>query len=446
MRFYIFLKENDQVIDAITYENEWRIDNIKPVDPQEFLNNTKLQSSYYTEILNSDEILFYQLEFPKNLKKNLKYLQIENYYISRLEESGLNPQDYTFFTQEFPSHTKKGFVTIYLYILPKHLVESELPLNEIYLLYDFFIVLANRSKNGDLYAVVHQGPYLTTSLIFYKRQLEFFQVSYNGIPFDPFTLKELVQDKLSLELKDENIFIFSKEEFPLHYFEFLKLKKLGKTIQKYHQAFPNIDIVLFFPKLVPAKPIVEKEPIRHYLSPKTFTKIFLVTTLLALGLMGGAIWYYFFVYAPLQQKIRQLQREIEDLNLALSETRSQLSRYDLSNLTFIKKLKKLKVPTYVEADFVINRTAKELGAKVINLHIEPPQKKKKRRSSSQKETKSVYKAFIHFPTKEQIPSFEQNLSKVPLIKELQKEILLTNPDGGFLAAYKITLKEVKYVD
>ncbi|NPA82892.1 MAG: hypothetical protein GXO38_00245 [Epsilonproteobacteria bacterium] len=443
MRFYNYLQENDRIVEAIVYKRSLKKRHLLQLNVEEFVANLhRLESSYLVGILNSEETLFYKLEFPKSLKKNLKYLQIENYAISRLEESGLSSQEYSFFFKEYPSREKKGFVTVFLYILPKRIIEQEMPVNELYLLYDFFIELAQRSSNEELYAVVHYGHDLITSMVFYHREMQILNISYRSVPFESGMLRELVQDKLGLDLKEEQIFIFGEDRFPKEYFDFLKQGKIGKQLAKLHEAYPQVNVALLFPLVFRAKPIIEKEPIRIYLSPEDNKRFIYALSFLVLALASGLSWEYMRYY--------QLSKRFESLGHQLAETQEQIERNKMeqnqiaiSSTNYIKTIKKLPYPLFIEGSFLIEREVQGQKGEVVSLQIQNKNSSSRGRKKKRLKPQYQFVGVFTFPNQEAMEHFEQAITKVPLFKKIHKEIVV-NREGQLLTFYKIELEELNY--
>ncbi|MRJ02955.1 MAG: hypothetical protein GXO19_01555 [Epsilonproteobacteria bacterium] len=445
MRFYNFLQENDRIVEAIVYKRSWSKRHLLRLDVNEFLENMhRLESNYVVGIINSEETLFYKLEFPKSLKENLKYIQIENFFISRLEESGLSSQEYLFFFKEYPHREKKGFITVYLYILPKRVVEHDLAINELYLLYDFFVELGERSSNEDLYAVVHHGYDLVTAMVFHKREMQVLNISYRNLPFDNGMLRELVQDKLGIDLKEEQIFSFQEDRFPMEYFEFIKQAKVGKQLLKLHKNYPQINIALLFPLVLQPKPIIQKEIIRHYLSPEDNRRIIYAVS--SIVLIGAFVlsWGY-MEYYKLSQEIQVLNNQLEEVQMKLNRSKATYNRSAISSLSYIKTLRSMPYPLFVEGMFAIEKELQKLGEELIHIQIKSDEGGSKKRSKRRKKKGESYHFWVvaAFHKKDHMGNFEEWLGEIPFFQGFDKEVIVRYGDA-YIAFYKIALKRVLY--
>lgn len=436
MEFIISLQEDGIITKAYHYTNGFHKQILSPYEGnlEDYTHN--LNTIYLRNNILSADMLFYKMEFPKSIKSNLQYIQIDNFITDTLEQNGLLRSDYALFYRDYVLPKDKKLKTSYIFVIPQTFV-NRYPFNELYLVPFFITDLVAKSRQKEAHAVLYRGLTLTMAMIFQDKELLTCTVSMaQDLETEKEMLKALALEKLHKPLEDEQLFLVHEKESLAAYLTFLKLKAFAKTLTK---AGHEVDPLLFLSLQLPSAPVQTNNPIKFHLSKRELNTIAAITgglTLLSIGVAGWFGYRYF-----------QTSEELETLRaqkIRLENEKMRLNRM-LQPYTSLKKLrahlKKIDLPTYPELFYVLEQAAIHANAEVITMEIEKP--KNLRRSSKKKKETPKLAMFIRFASLASMEEFEKELQTIPIIDKIDKEFV-TTAQNDKVTKYIFALKRVPY--
>ena len=414
MKSFFLITEFYEIFYGIEYNDGLKKSNFKLVENIDITNI----ENYKKCVFVPSEIVFFSVSFPKNLKKDLKYLQIENEATQKMEQLALNPANYTYIYREYKNVSKKNLTDIYIYIYPK--TSANYNINEEYFLVDFFVELLKKKKKEDTHILIIPLKRYVVELFFDNNDLKNIRIAYiEDIEAEKNIVKQINYEEFQKEVADKNIFRLDTEFDK--YVEFLNIKQKCDIVEDKILSF-----LFCYHKNI--KPLNVKDKVALFINSSDIKKVILLIMFINIILAAGS-GYYFYEFNEankiLKEKYEKLD-EIEQKLTSLSKKDAVIKRFINSELN--KNLKKLKIPVIIEFLYELKTFCLKNNIKILNMQ-------------SVKKKKEIFlKIYLKGMDTEKIKSF---FSKNMLVDNFETENIYF-VDKEKIIILKVSLKKVSY--
>ena len=350
---YFVVNENYKHYYGIVYEEGLKKRNFKIVDNID-INRAE---GYKKCVLVPEEIVFFSVTFPKDLKSDLKYIQIENEVVQRMESLALDPSKYDFIYREYKNKKNKKLIDVYIYIYPKK--EEPSSVNEVYFVADFLVDEVRKSKNEESYIVMLPFKEMVVEFFFLHGELKNVRVVYySDLDEEAQVALQIFNEEYQTRLEESGVFRLDRDLG--RYLEFLKIKEKCCVVRDEVLGF-------LFAIHTRLKPIKENNRAKLIVN-KTELRLFTLVGFVSVGLVLALSAFLYYESMDMSAQAGRLTKELQNIQAQSNKIASEVGlvkKFESSNI--LKQVKSLRVPVEVEFLYTLKKYAKAHNIKVLNI-------------------------------------------------------------------------------
>jgi hypothetical protein len=359
MKGYFLIGENFENFYGLEYDEGLKKSNFKIVE-----NVDLMKEGYKKVVFVPSEIYFFTLSYPKDLKKDLKYMQIENEIFQKMEQLALDVNSYIYTFREYKNLSNKKLTDIYVYIYPKVIFDK---VNEVYLIFDFFVNITKQKQINESFILIIPFKNLVVDMFFDNQELKNIRITFlDDLEQEKIIAKQIFFEEHQKEIADEFIFRLDKEMDD--FLNFLKYKQKCNIIE-------DKILNLMFCNCRKLIPLFEKNKMLLFINNKDLKKVIMLFLILNIVILGGGS-YHLYNYYLLKQELNKKESDLSSIeeNLLSLKEYPVIKKFENSEIN--KNLKKLKIPIILEFIYQLKKFCKDNNINIINISSNIKKKKK----------------------------------------------------------------------